>query len=156
MAPAIALKVRDEHGLALAGQLLFYPVLDYRCVTPSMYKNADAPVWTGKNCRDMWRQYLNLTPAEMSATQVSYYASPAMASDLTGLPATYISRCEFDPLCDEAEVFAKRLSDAGIQVESVFHASTVHGFDLLLPIALSRQAIAMGVAAARSFIDIDT
>lgn len=76
LALATALKARDERGPALAVQLLFYPVIDHRCETPLMKRNAVAPIWTERNCIDMWQQHL--ANSTLNDRQ-SYYASPALA-----------------------------------------------------------------------------
>jgi acetyl esterase len=46
--------------------------------------------------------------------------------------------CEFDPLCDEGEAYAKRLSEAGVATTHHFLKGHIHGspmFTRLLPSA---------------------
>jgi acetyl esterase len=55
-------------------------------------------------------------------------ASPILATDLTGLPPTYIATAGFDPLRDEGEEYALRLREAGVQVACRRHRGLIHGF----------------------------
>ena len=57
---------------------------------------------------------------------MSYYAAPARAADLSGLPATFISVCEFDPLRDEGIAYARRLTAAGVRTELCYYPGTFH------------------------------
>ncbi|WRZ54992.1 alpha/beta hydrolase [Streptomyces sp. NBC_01314] len=61
------------------------------------------------------------------APDVSAYAVPARAEDLTSLPPAYICVSEFDPLRDEAIAYTQRLLDAGVPTELHLVPGTVHG-----------------------------
>lgn len=50
------------------------------------------------------------------------------------------------------KILVVSLAEVGIAVESVLHAATVHGFDLIFPTEISRDAIAQRVLAARAFV----
>ena len=67
---------------------------------------------------------------------MSPYAAPARASDLAGLPRTYLSTMEFDPLRDEGLRYASAMLEAGVPVELHQFAGTFHG-SLLAPSAWS-------------------
>ena len=139
---AVALLTRDRGGPAVAFQMLFYPVIDDRCETPSMKNGRGLYIWDYQNSLDMWNHYLG-----PDRSNVSPYAAPARAQDLSGLPPAYMMTCEHDPLRDEAIIYAMRLLAAGVQVELHNYPGTVHGFDFLTPSEISTRAVNEGVAA---------
>lgn len=70
-----------------------------------------------------------LIPMSDLAAETLYHfkASPLMASSFRGIPPTFILTAEYDPLKDEDFLYAKRLKDAGIDVEHK-HYNSFHGF----------------------------
>jgi acetyl esterase/lipase len=136
LAAAVALMARDRGGPALCYQTLGYPVLDDRLETPSCAYD-DVPIFTGPAAKHMWTLYLGDGRGD-----VSPYAAPARADDLSGLPPAYIMTAEFDPLRDEGIDYAVRLQRAGVSTELHNFPGTVHGFDLVAPqAAVSQRAI---------------
>jgi len=57
-----------------------------------------------------------------------YRASPVIGDQLSGLPPALVMTAGFDPLCDEAEAYAERLRDAGVEVEYICYENQIHGF----------------------------
>lgn len=141
---AVALMARDRGGPEVMFQMLFYPVIDDRCETPSMKDGADLYIWDHQNSLDMWNQYIG-----KDRTNVSPYAAPARAQDLSGLPPAYVMTCEHDPLRDEGIIYAMRLMADGVQVELHNYPGTVHGFDFLTPSEISTRAVKESVAALK-------
>lgn len=124
MAAAVALRMRDEHGPKLRGQLLIYPVTDYHTPgTPSYERNAEGYGLTRDTMKWFWRHYLN----EESEAD-SPYVSPLRAPDLSALPPAMVVTAEYDPLCDEGEFYAEKLREAGVPVSSKRWAGMNHGF----------------------------
>lgn len=124
MAAVVALRLRDEGGPKLVGQLLIYPVTDhYTAETPSMTKHAtgtglmrDTMIW-------FWDNYLgDSTQAENS------YVSPIRARDLSNLPPALVITAEYDVLCDEGESYAERLRQAGVPTRMTRYDGMNHGF----------------------------
>ncbi len=77
LAAGLAIAARDL-GLALAGQLLFYPMLDdRRCTESSQWETA---VWSPRHNDFGWRAYLG----PLSGGAVPPHAAPARAVDLPG------------------------------------------------------------------------
>ena len=119
-----ALRIRDEGGPRLAGQLLIYPVTDYHTPgTPSYQENADGYGLTRNTMRWFWDHYLS-DPAEAAQP----YASPLRARDFSGLPTALVVTAEYDPLRDEGEHYAEKLRAGGTScVVSRWHGMN-HGF----------------------------
>lgn len=107
-----------------------------------MKNGADLHIWNYQNSLDMWNHYIG-----EGRSNVSSYAAPARAEDLSGLPPAYIMTCEHDPLRDEAIIYAMRLMEAGVQVELHNYPGTVRGFDFLTPSEISTRAVNEGVEA---------
>jgi len=139
---AVALMARDRSGPRVALQMLFYPVIDDRCDTPSMLNGAALYIWDYRNSLDMWNHYIG-----PDRNAVSPYAAPARAADLSGLPPAYVMTCEHDPLRDEALNYATRLLQAGVPVDLHNYPGTVHGFDFLVEAEISARAIREGAEA---------
>jgi acetyl esterase/lipase len=145
LAAAMALMARDVGGPALAFQLLNYPVIDDRMTTPSMQAFDATPLWTSGASADMWQHYLG-DPA--SRGDVSPYAAPGRAPDLSGLPPAYVLAAELDPLRDEAIDYARRLIGAGVPTELHVFAGACHGFDIIAAgSAVGRRALSEQVEA---------
>lgn len=129
LSAAVALMARDRGGPALCFQFLGFPELDDRLETTSMRTFVDTPLWRRPNAEWSWRYYLgdDGPPEGGVREEVSPYAAPARATDLAGLPPAYISAQEFDPLRDEALIYALRLLEAGVSVEVHHFPGTYHG-----------------------------
>jgi len=144
LAAATALVARDRGGPGVCFQFLGIPELDHRLTTTSMRTFVDTPMWHRANGVLSWRYYLGPDPGE-----VSPYASPAIAEDLTGLPPAYVTTMEFDPLRDEGITYALRLMEAGVSVELHTFPGTFHGSAAVTTAAVSRRAHAELLVALR-------
>jgi acetyl esterase len=145
LAAATSLMSRDRGGPALVFQLLSYPVTDDRMRTPSMAEFHEMAGWNGAATADMWGHYLG-----QAREDVSPYAAPARAADLTNLPAAFVITAEFDPLRDEGIDYALALQRAGVRTELHHFSGAPHGFDVLCPDApTSRRAAHEEVDALR-------
>ena len=56
--------------------------------------------------------------------------NPGRADDLSGMPRSIVVTAEFDPLRDDGEEFARRLKDAGNEVDLIRMDGMMHGFIL--------------------------
>jgi acetyl esterase/lipase len=73
--------------------------------------------------------------------EVSIYAAPARANDLSGLPPAFIDVGSAEVFRDEAVNYATLLWKSGVQAELHVWPGGFHGFDLLAPnVALSTVA----------------
>ena len=127
LAAVTALRVRDEGGPALCGQLLIYPVTDYHTPpTPSYLANAHGYLLTREMMIWFWAHYLNC------AGEAGHpHAAPLRAPDLRGLPPALVITAEYDPLRDEGERYAARLQQAGVPTVQARYAGMIHGFFML-------------------------
>jgi acetyl esterase len=124
MAAVTAIRVRDEGGPALCGQLLLYPVTDYYTPgTPSYEANAEGYGLTRDTMKWFWDHYL-CDPSEGEHP----HASPLRAPDLSGLPPALVITAEYDPLRDEGELYAKKLRASGVPTTFTRYDGVNHGF----------------------------
>src|SRR3954447_18129996 len=138
LAAALCLLARDRGGPPIAFQLLLYPALDDRLTTRSVREMTDTPMWDAKSCVRMWQYYLG---DKAGTDEVSPYAAPARALDLSGLPPAYVLACEHDPLRDEDIDYAVALLHAGVTVDLHAVAGTFRGYNDM-PTAISKRATA--------------
>jgi acetyl esterase/lipase len=125
LAAGVSLLARDRSGPSIRHQSLHVPVLDARLSTPSMRQcRSSREGFTREAAAEMWRNYL---PPGTDRSRTPPYASPSRATNLAGLPSTFIQVNEMDPLRDEGLVFAQRLLNAGVQVELYCAPGIGHG-----------------------------
>jgi acetyl esterase/lipase len=143
----LALLARDRGGPAIAFQYLGVPEVDDRLTTPSMTAFTDTPIWNRPNAIVSWDAYLG--EGVPGSADVSPYAAPARATDLSGLPPAYVSTMAFDPLRDEGIAYGLALLAAGVPVELHLFPGTFHGSTLIEGAAISRREITERVAVLR-------
>ena len=130
LAAGLALLTRDRGEVELAFQLLIYPMIDDRNVSPASETRPDTFVWTRENNRMGWHAYLGREPG---GADVSPYAAAARASDLTGLAPAYIPVGDLDLFLDENIEYAQRLLAAGVPTELHVYPGGYHGFNGFAP-----------------------
>ncbi|GAB3466623.1 alpha/beta hydrolase [Streptomonospora sediminis] len=130
LSAAVSLLTRDRGGPQLCFQYLDVPALDDRQSTWSAQTFIDTPGWSGRQTKPMWQYYLAGGPAPGSA-DVSPYAAPMRAEDLTGVPPALVTVCEFDPLRDEGIAYSQRLAEARIPTELILYPGTFHGASVI-------------------------
>jgi acetyl esterase/lipase len=137
---ALALMARDRGEIKVAFQAPLYPMIDDRNITPSSYEINEENIptaWNREANVAAWNMYLrNNTDGE-----VSPYAAPARAKDLSGLPPAYTFIGLLDPFRDETIEYVARLAQAGVPVEFHLYPGCFHGFDSIFnDVEISRQA----------------
>lgn len=123
LAAAVALLARERQGPALVLQLLVYPPLDHRADSPSMHEALDPLFFGYEDLAWCWSHYL-ADPIDGD----SPLASPLRAQDLRGLPPALVITAELDPLRDQGDLYAARLTEAGVPAELLRFEGAVHGF----------------------------
>lgn len=137
LAAGAALLAR-RNAVPLAGQLLVYPMLDDRVA------HADAALapfaeWVVTAAEVGWNASLG---SERGGDGVSELAAPARATDLTGLPRTYLEVGELDLFRDQSVDYAHRLWRAGVSTELHVLPGGTHGYDHWAPYgALARRVM---------------
>ncbi|MSO91542.1 MAG: alpha/beta hydrolase [Acetobacteraceae bacterium] len=143
LAAVTALRIRDEGGPKLAGQLLIYPVTDYHAPgTPSYAENAEGYGLSRAGMAWFWHHYLADPKDAMHP-----HASPLRAENLAGLPPTLVYSAEYDVLRDEAEMYAHKLRQAGVAVREQRWEGVNHGFFFWVGI-VDTAGVAMDEACA--------
>jgi acetyl esterase len=145
LAAAVALLARDRGGPKICFQLLLIPALDDRLETDSAVQFTDTPGFARSEAEVMWRWYLG-----DSSQNVSPYAAPARAKDLSGLPASYILCAGLDPLRDDGLSYANRLIESGVAVELHLVPSIPHGFASIPSAAVSERLLSEQVAVLQN------
>ena len=138
IAAGTAILARDR-GIRLAKQILVYPMLDDRNVTPDP-TIAPFASWTWDSNWTCWRAVLG---DQIGAEGVSPVAAPARLADFGGLPPTYIEVGELDIFRDESIAYAQSLHRAGISCELHILPGVTHGHDRLsVEFDISRRSLA--------------
>lgn len=149
LAAATALATRERGGPVLCYQFLSIPVLDDRLDTASMIDFTDTPIWRRSNAEQSWDYYLG-SNYQRGADNVPALAAPAREQNLAGLPPACVTAMEFDPLRDEALIYAQRLLSAGVSTEIHCYPGTFHGSSMVVDAALSKHGVTnMFTALAR-------
>ena len=146
LAAAMCLMAADRGGPAIALQLLVYPVTDVDFNTVSYGENAEGYSLTKTTMQWYWDHYLN--SREDAANP---YAAPLQAKNLAGQPPALVITAEFDPLRDEGEAYAKRLTEAGVAVTATRYGGMIHGFfNMGAVVDKGQQAVDEASAALRN------
>lgn len=111
LAAAVTLLARDRRSPPVAFQLLVYPMLDDRQVTPSSRR--ERPIWPPEANGYGWRSYLG---DRCGVPDLEPLAAPSRATDLTALPPAYVVVGTEDAFVDEDVRFAEGLRAAGHEV----------------------------------------
>ena len=142
LAASLALMARDRNGPKLAGQVLVYPMLDWRTGGPdARWKNGHTGefIWTHAKNQFGWTALRgDYTPDDARKG----WFSPALADDLAGLPPTYMITGALDLFLDEDLDYARRLIDAGVPTELHVYPGAIHAFEMVPDTMLQMQAAA--------------
>ncbi|MGN6692779.1 MAG: alpha/beta hydrolase [Aquihabitans sp.] len=142
LAAVLCLMARDRSGPAIRHQWLDVPAVDLTMSQPSVHSVPDGHLLDMDAILEFRECYLGDLDRVTDP-----YASPLLASDLSGLPPAWIMSCEFDKLRDDGIAYAAALKEAGVPVQSQVLAGHVHpsfAFTRLIPSAAAyeREAIA--------------
>ncbi len=148
LAAAVALMARAEGTIRLRAQFLTYPMLDYRTGTeqsPGLQHTGEF-IWTRSHNRFGW----DALRGDYACDDVrAGWFSPALATDLSGLPPTFIATGALDLFLEENLEYVRRLAGAGVPVELHVYPGAFHAFNIM-PTARITQNYNRDLAAAIS------
>jgi acetyl esterase/lipase len=112
-------------------------MLDDRSDRPSTYELVGEGMWDRTSNLTGWTALLG---EARGGPDVSPYAAPSRAQDLSGLPPTFIDVGSAETFRDEDIDFANRIWQSGGSAELHVWAGAFHGSDHLVPSAAVSQA----------------
>jgi acetyl esterase/lipase len=130
LAAGTALKARDLGGPALAGEVLIYPMIDDRNETVSSHQFVGIGVWDRGSNDTGWDALLG---DRRKTENVSIYAAPSRATDLSGLPPTFIDVGSAEVFRDESVAYASTIWASGGICELHVWPGAFHGSDGMVP-----------------------
>ncbi len=129
LSASLALYNRDHDNIPLKGQILIYPMLDYRTGTKDSVYHAPytgVVCWTRESNAYAWER---LRGGQTIDPEWMPYFSPSMAKDLSGLPPVMIYTGDLDLFVNEDLDYANRLIEAGVSTEVHVIPGLYHAFD---------------------------
>jgi acetyl esterase/lipase len=140
LAAGTTLIARDRNGPKLMGQLLQCPMIDDRNKTASARQYDGVGVWDTTSNWTAWKAVLG---NRFGGDRVSPYVAPSRATDLGGLPPTFIDVGACEVFRDEAIDYAMRILASGGQCELHVWSGAFHGFYDIAPQAeVSKSCLA--------------
>lgn len=147
IAAGVAISARDE-GIALAQQILIYPMLDDRNVAADDVRDVPLLTWDHDMSFTCWTALLG---DQRGTESVSPVAAPARLSEFHGLAPAYVEVGDLDIFLDEVLVYTQRLAAAGVPVEFHLHPGAPHGYERYAPVSsLARRAMRDRVRVVRA------
>ena len=135
LAARLALYNRDKGAVPLKGQVLIYPMLDYRTGgKEDIYRNEYAGefLWTKENNVFGWGKLIEGQEEKLPDEEMIYF-SPAVATpeQLKGLPETFMIVGSIDLFCSEDMDYARKLMEAGVFTELHVEPGVPHAYEYL-------------------------
>lgn len=145
---SVALKARDEGGPNFKFMVPIYPMIDHRNESHSSKLITDVGIWDRAGSIEAWSWYLG-------GQKPDQHSSPAIATNLKGLPPAYIDVGEMDMFCDEDLDFVKRLGEADVRVEFHLWPGVYHGAEIFAPDApISKNIVATRLAGIKRLLEL--
>ncbi|MBU8908002.1 alpha/beta hydrolase [Desertibacillus haloalkaliphilus] len=146
IATVVATMARDRNGPDLKAQALFYPLTTFKDIENESRQAFDSGYFL------LSRSVMELARESYTPDKVMWlnpYTSPLEAEDLSNLPPALVITAEFDPLRDEGEAYAEKLSEAGVAVRASRYLGVMHAFISFHDIMQSGRA---GLAETAGFL----
>ncbi len=126
LAAAVTLMSRDRGTPHLTFQLLIYPMLDATIMRPSWWTESGNAIVSRESKNEILGLYLPIT-----GNLRDPLVSPIFADTLKNLPPALIITDQDDPMRDEGEEYAGRLTQDGVQAKLSAYPGMIHGFFLM-------------------------
>jgi acetyl esterase len=120
----VALMAKKSKAFNVRAQLLYYPITDASNMETESYNTYATDHLLSKEMMQFGSNHY----AKSKADYTNPLMSPLLSKDLAGMPKTLIQTAEFDVLRDEAEAYAEKLADLGVEVECVRYNGMIHAF----------------------------
>lgn len=144
------LLARDRGGPHIAWQLLQGPMLDDRNTTLSSRQYETLGVWNRTSNQTGWGALLG---DRKGGPDVSIYAAPARATDLSNLPPTYLEVGSAEVFRDEVVAYANLIWAAGGRADLHVWAGGFHGYDMWPQPRLAKETLAARLAWVRRVLE---
>lgn len=109
-------------------------MLDDRNDSPSAQQMRGVGIWDRSSNETGWNALLG--DSVRGGPDVSAYAAPSRAADLSGLPSTFVDVGSAETFRDEDVAHASPMWRAGCHVELHVWPGGFHGFDVVVPHAV--------------------
>lgn len=133
LSAALCLLARERQEFSILYQVLNYPPLDFT-TDPFAKPSSDSLLTPNAQV------FFTACYIKNEEQRFHPLASPLLAKNFEGLPAALIISAEYDPLRDENELYAQRLSEAGVDVTYRMFAGCMHAFTHFGPEPAAREA----------------
>lgn len=145
LAAVVAQRAALEGHPRLARQILLYPVTDADFERPSYNAAENQTLLPKEFMAWFWDHYL-----PDAAERTNPVAAPLRAEDVSGVAPALIITAAHDILRDEGEAYARKLKDAGVDVEYHDWPGQMHGFFSMVNILpASAEAIDLVATSVR-------
>ena len=148
MSAALTLMAKERGDVTFAAQALLYPVTDAAFDTDSYHEFAEGYFLRREAMQWFWDQY---TTDEAERAQITASPLRATKEQLSGLPKALVITGEADVLRDEGEAYARKLREAGVDVEATRYGGMIHDFMMLNALRETNGAGA-AIAQASAFL----
>ena len=126
---SLTLMARAE-GLPIDRQVLIYPATDLSNIVPKRSAEVYTMVGAADDDDGAPKETLLDTYLPDPALVRDELVTPLIARDLSGLPKALFIQAECDALLDDGLMYARRLKDAGVDVEAHVYRGMPHAFIL--------------------------
>ena len=123
LAAVVAIAARERGDASIAFQLLIYPATDAHRSHPSHTENGRGYLLTTETMDYFSGHYI-----PDRSQYDDWRVSPLLHPDLARLPPALVLTAGYDPLRDEGEAYAERLTAAGNRASYVCFDRQIHGF----------------------------